>query len=53
LQEFALKRKSTALRQQLQKLNPVTDARYDDLFQQLIAIDGDLRRLRERGHVPA
>jgi DNA primase len=53
LQEFALKRKSAALRQQLQKLNPTTDARYDDLFQQLIAIDGDLRRLRERGHVPA
>ena len=53
LQEFALKRKSTALRQELQKLNPVTDTRYDELFQQLIAIDGDLRRLRERGHVPA
>ena len=52
LQEFALKRKSTALRQELQKLNPMTDARYDDLFQQLIAIDGELRRLRERGHVP-
>jgi DNA primase len=53
LLEFALKRKSTALRQQLQKLNPTTDPRYDDLFQQLIAIDGELRRLRERGHVPA
>jgi DNA primase len=53
LLEFALKRKSTALRQELQKLNPTTDPRYDDLFQQLIAIDGELRRLRERGHVPA
>jgi DNA primase len=53
LQEFALKRKSSALRQQLQKLNPTTDPRYDELFQQLIAIDGELRRLREPGPVPA
>jgi DNA primase len=49
LQEFALKRESTALRQTLQKLNPTTDPRYDELFQQLIAMDGQLRRLRERG----
>jgi DNA primase len=49
LQEFALKRESAALRQTLQKLNPTTDPRYDELFQQLIAIDGELRRLRERG----
>jgi DNA primase len=48
LQEFALKRRSTALRQRLQKLNPMTDAGYDDLFQELIATDGELRRLRER-----
>jgi hypothetical protein len=53
LQEFALKRKSHALRQQLQKLNPQTDERYDGLFQELIAIDGELRRLRERGHADA
>jgi hypothetical protein len=49
LQEFALKRESAALRQTLQKLNPTTDPRYDELFQQLIAIDGELRRLREHG----
>jgi hypothetical protein len=49
LQEFALKRESAALRQTLQKLNPTTDPRYDELFQQLIAMDGQLRRLRERG----
>jgi DNA primase len=49
LQEFALKRESAALRQTLQKLNPTTDPRYDELFQQLIAMDGELRRLRERG----
>ena len=51
LQEFALKRRSGALRQRLQKMNPTTDPEYDGLFQQLIAMDGELRRLRER--VPA
>jgi DNA primase len=50
LQEFALRRKSVALRQRLQKLNPTVDPTYDGLFQQLIAIDGELRRLRDRGH---
>jgi DNA primase len=53
LQEFALKRKSSALRQRLQKLNPTTDDEYDGLFEELIAIDGELRRLRERGNVHA
>jgi len=53
LQEFALKRSSATLRQQLQKLNPTTDPTYDALFQRLIAIDGELRRLRERGNVHA
>ena len=53
LQEFALRRKSAVLRQQLQKLNPVTDPTYDGLFGELIAIDGDLRRLHERGTVDA
>ena len=41
---------ATALRQELQKMNPVTDPRYDEMFQRLIAADGELRRLRERGH---
>jgi DNA primase len=49
LQQFALKRQSTAVRLQLQKLNPQTDPRYDELFQQLIAIDGELRRLGDIG----
>jgi DNA primase len=53
LKEFALKRTSAALRQQLQKLNPMTDPTYDGLFQQLIATDGELRRLRARGNVHA
>jgi DNA primase len=48
LEEFSLKRKSAELRQRLQKMNPTTDPAYDGLFQELIAIDGDLRRLRSR-----
>lgn len=53
LQEFLLRRRSAAIRQRLQKLNPTTDAQYDTLFQELIDIDGELRRLKERGGVPA
>jgi DNA primase len=53
LQEFRLKRRSTELRQRLQKLNPTTDPAYDDLFRQLIETDGELRRLRVHGGVPA
>ena len=53
LQEFVLKRRSTAIRQRLQKLNPTTDPTYEELFQQLIAADGELRRLREHRGVPA
>jgi len=47
LQEFLLKSRSEALRLRLQKLNPTTDADYDELFRELVAVDGDLRRLRE------
>jgi DNA primase len=53
LQEFALRRRSARIRHELQEMNPTTDPRYDALFQQLIATDGELRRLRERGPVPA
>jgi DNA primase len=53
LQEFRLKRRSADLRLRLQKLNPTKDPGYDELFQELIATDGELRRLRERGGVPA
>ncbi|MGE5459122.1 MAG: DNA primase [Solirubrobacterales bacterium] len=53
LQEFRLRRRSTELRQRLQKLNPTTDPAYDDLFRQLIETDGELRRLREHGGAPA
>jgi hypothetical protein len=50
LHEFALKRRSASLRQELQKLNPQTDPRYDTQFQELIEADGELRRLRERSN---
>ncbi len=45
LQEFLLKSKSDAIRMRLQKLNPITDTDYDDLFRELVALDGELRRL--------
>ncbi len=47
LQEFLLKARSEALRLQLQKLNPTIDPGYDDLFDQLVQVDGELRRLRD------
>lgn len=46
LEEFRLKGESDQLRLELQKLNPTTDPGYDDLFHQLVGVDGDLRRLR-------
>jgi DNA primase len=47
LQEFVLKQKSDELRIRLQKLNPQIDAGYDELFHELVAVDGDLRRIRQ------
>jgi DNA primase len=46
LQELLLKGRSDALRHRLQKLNPTSDPEYDALFGELVAIDGELRRLR-------
>jgi DNA primase len=46
LEEFRLKSTSDALRIRLQKLNPVTDTEFDELFHQLVGVDGALRRLR-------
>ena len=48
LQEFALRRRSADLRRRLQKLNPTTHPEYEALFGELIATDGELRRLKER-----
>jgi DNA primase len=47
LREFVLKQQSDAMRMQLQKLNPTTDEGYDELFAKLVAVDGELRRLRQ------
>ena len=47
LQEAVLKAKSDAMRLRLQKLNPTTDQGYDQLFIELVEIDGELRRLRQ------
>jgi DNA primase len=47
LQEFLLKGKSDELRLRLQKLNPQTEAGYDELFHELVAVDGELRRIRQ------
>ena len=47
LEEMRLKTLSDALRLRLQKLNPTTDDGYDDLFMELVTVDGHLRRLRQ------
>jgi DNA primase len=47
LEEMRLKTLSDALRLRLQKLNPTTDEGYDDLFMELVTVDGHLRRLRQ------
>lgn len=46
LQEFLLRRRSTAIRQRLASLEP-EDPAYDGLFQDLVRSDADLRRLRD------
>jgi DNA primase len=48
LREFVLKARSDELRAKLQRLNPTVDVGYDDLFKQLVEVDGELRRLREQ-----
>jgi hypothetical protein len=48
LRGFVLKARSDDLRTQLQKRNPTTDADYDEMFRQLVEVDGELRRLKER-----
>ena len=47
LQEFVLKTKSDEIRIRLQKKNPQTDTDYDDLFHELVKVDGELRRIRD------
>ena len=47
LHEFVLKQQSDEIRIRLQKMNPQIDPDYDGLFQQLVEIDGELRRIRQ------
>jgi DNA primase len=47
LQEFVLKQRADTMRMQLQKLNPTTDAGFDELFARLAEVDGELLRLRQ------
>ncbi|MBI3649161.1 MAG: DNA primase [Actinobacteria bacterium] len=51
LHEFLLKSRSDAMRSRLQKMNPTSDPGYDELFAELVAADGELRRLRS-GETP-
>jgi DNA primase len=48
LRTFVLKARSDEVRGKLQRMNPTTDAEYDELFRRLVEIDGELRRLKER-----
>ena len=48
LRTFVLKAQSDEVRGKLQRMNPTTDAAYDELFRRLVEIDGELRRLKER-----
>jgi DNA primase len=50
LQGFLLKSRSDAIRVRLQKLDPTSDPTYEELFRELVAVDGDLRRLRQGVH---
>jgi DNA primase len=47
LRGMVLKARSDEIRARLQKLNPTTDPSYDELFRQLVDVDGELRRLKE------
>jgi len=48
LRTFVLKAQSDEVRGKLQRMNPTTDAAYDELFRRLVEIDGELRRSKER-----
>ena len=48
LRTFVLKGRSDDVRGRLQRMNPTTDAEYDELFRELVEIDGELRRSKER-----
>jgi DNA primase len=50
LEEFSLKRRADVVRKKLEKLNPVkSPAEHEALFEELIALEGARRRVREAG----
>jgi DNA primase len=53
LEEFVLKDRSERMRVRLQKMNPISDDGYEQLFQELVVVDGELRRLRQGVRDPA
>ena len=54
LQELLLRRRAEDVRRRLQAANPKTDPSWEGLFQQLVELDGELRRIRELAEeVPA
>jgi DNA primase len=46
LEEYALKRRIDALRKRLQRLNPLSDPDYEPLFEELVDLEGNRRRVR-------
>ena len=48
LEEYRLKRRIDDVRKRLEKLNPTTEPGYEALFEELIALEGERRRVRTR-----
>jgi DNA primase len=46
LEEYALKRRIDGLRKRLERLNPITDPNYEPLFEELVDLEGNRRRVR-------
>jgi DNA primase len=48
LEEFALDRRVAAVKRRLQPLNPVTHPEYEGMFDELMTLEGERRRVRQR-----
>ena len=46
LEEYALKRRIDALRKRLERLNPLKDPDYEPLYEELVGLEGNRRRVR-------
>ncbi len=53
LEEWRLRSRVNEVRRRLQPMNPLTEPSYDELFQELASLQGELRRLREHHGVHA